>query len=119
MSRRLAMAVAALLTMATFASGSAVAQITCAVDDHQMAMVSQDHRNRPGSAKSHDCTDACPLMCGAVMAQQSEAAAPMLALLPRVAVKESALSGLDNRPDIPPPRMDRDPLYSIQSRKFR
>jgi len=53
------------------------------------------------------------------MAQQSEAAAPMLALLPRVAVKESALSGLDNRPDIPPPRMDRDPLYSIQSRKFR
>jgi hypothetical protein len=79
------MVVAALSIMAAFTSASAVAQMAC-VDDHQMAMAPQEHPNRPDSRKSHDCANACPLMCGAVSAEQTDLTGPMLAASPGAAV---------------------------------
>jgi len=107
MIRRLVMAIAALFMMAAFTTASVVAQTTCAMDDHQMAMAPQGHQNCPDSTKSHDCANACPSMCGAVAAQQSDPIPPIVATSPEVTIRVAALSGFEEGPDVPPPRKQR------------
>ena len=116
MLRRLTLTLIALLVLSSFTAASAMAGIGSAAADAASSVQQPFHcpTHCPDCGKGHDCTSACPLMCGAVAPRSNKLGASQRMRSPDVPLATRALSSVGNRPDLPPPRTGRPLRRSIQ-----
>jgi hypothetical protein len=111
MFRRFTLALIALALLSSLTAASAVAEVACEMDESVSAMHGMQHC--PDAAKAHDCAAACPLMCGAVTPQLHKVASPRVTRAHERPLRDLALTSLNDRPDLPPPRTEGVPTVQF------
>lgn len=98
--RRLVLAISSLLLVSSLTATSAFAEAACVIDYEAIV----PHGRCADSQMARQCVKACPMMCAALAQRRTTIDAPALSPIVRTLLLTVALIGLDQRPDIPPPR---------------